>query len=160
MPQNKPSRAALRLVVASTVLVGAAYASAFLGERGSRIGAWLMALGSSGLVASTMALGALRSRADARRLTPLFVATFVVIFASLAAALLLPPDEGPSSTIVLGLPLRAAIVVYGIGIVPLLALPLAYALTFDESRLDPERIRSRARELAAESASGGDVPSA
>ena len=117
-----------------------------------------MALGASGLVASTMALGALRSRADARRLSPLFVATFVVIFASLAAALLLPPDEGPSSTIVLGLPLRAAIVVYGIGIVPLLALPLAYALTFDESRLDPDRIRGRARGLAGEAESGSDSP--
>ena len=119
-----------------------------------------MSLGSSGLVASTMALGALRSRADARRLTPLFVATFMVIFVSLAAALLLPPDEGPSSAIVLGFPLRAAIVVYGVGIVPLLALPLAYALTFDESRLDPERIRRRARELAGESESGGDAPPA
>ena len=119
-----------------------------------------MALGASGLVASTMALGALRSRRDARRLVPLFVATFVVIFASLSAALVLPPDEGPSSTMVLGFPLRAAIVLYGVGIVPLLALPLAYALTFDESRLDPDRIRRRARELAAEPEAGGDSPTA
>jgi hypothetical protein len=44
-----------------------------------------------------------------------------------------------------GLPRRAALVLYGVGILPALFLPLAYALTFRERTLDAgdiERIRA------------------
>ena len=125
-PTARTARAALRLTAASTAVIAAAYVCAFAGAPGARLGAWLMALGNAGLVASMMALGA-------RRLAPLFCGTFVVLFASLAAALVLPPNEAPGVHLVLGLPLRAAVVVYGIGILPLLVLPLAFALTFDKS---------------------------
>jgi type II secretory pathway component PulM len=51
-------------------------------------------------------------------------------------------------TLFLGLPPRAAVVLLGIGLLPLLVLPIAYALTFDEMTLneaDWEKIREAAR---------------
>jgi hypothetical protein len=124
------SRWPLRFVAASTVVIAASYACAIAGPAGARAGAWLMALGNAGLAASTMALGA-------RRLYGLCLATFAVIALSFTAALLLPANEAAGAWLVLGLPVRAAIVVYGAGILPLLVLPVAYALTFDDPRRGP-----------------------
>ena len=56
------------------------------------------------------------------------------------------------STLWLGLPARAAIVIYGIGLLPIVVLPVAYALTFESQTLtaeDIERVRSLAREIEA-----------
>jgi hypothetical protein len=52
----------------------------------------------------------------------------------------------------LGLPERAAIVIYGIGLLPIIVLPVAYALTFEAQTLsgeDVERVRELARENKA-----------
>jgi len=60
----------------------------------------------------------------------------------------LPANEGPASTLWLGLPLRAAIVIYGIGLMPVVVLPVAYALTFETQTLtadDVERVRELGR---------------
>jgi hypothetical protein len=61
-------------------------------------------------------------------------------------ALSLPANEGPKSSLFLGLPLRAAIVVYGIGLVPIVVLPVAYALTFETQTLSSEDVE-RVKEL-------------
>jgi hypothetical protein len=50
---------------------------------------------------------------------------------------------------VLGLPRRAAIVLYGIGLLPLFVLPVAYALTFDEMTLSEEDLERVRRAAAA-----------
>jgi len=61
--------------------------------------------------------------------------------------------------VVLGFPLRAAIVIYGVGLVPLVMLPVVYAMTFDEMTLsedDLARVREvRARLDAGRSADAG-----
>jgi hypothetical protein len=78
--------------------------------------------------------------------------TFLVVSGCFGAALLLPPDEGPGAALLLGLPLRTAIVLYGVGIVPLLFLPLAYAASFDADTLtdeDLDRVRRAAKERDA-----------
>jgi hypothetical protein len=80
--------------------------------------------------------------------------TFVVIVGGFAAALLLPA-EAAGARLVLGLPLRAAVVLYGVGLCPLLVLPLTYALTFDELTLRDEdlaRVRELGRQYAAANA--------
>jgi hypothetical protein len=136
-----------------------AYASVFAGDAGARVGPWLMALGVSGLTASVMALGALRGRSSSRTLAPLLVAAFAVIFASLAAGLILAPALAPGARLLFGLPLPAAIVVYGVGIVPLLVLPIVYARTFDESRLNADGIRRRAAEIVRENEARTAIPS-
>jgi hypothetical protein len=49
----------------------------------------------------------------------------------------------------LGLPARAAVVIYGIGLLPIVVLPVAYALTFDTQTLsadDVERVRAMGKE--------------
>ena len=72
------------------------------------------------------------------------------------AALALPATESPLSKLWLGLPARAAIVIYGIGLLPIIVLPVAYALTFETQTLnaeDVERVRELARENRARSES-------
>ena len=62
---------------------------------------------------------------------------FVLVGGGFLLALLLPPDtvNGPYW---LGLPRRAAVVLYGVGLLPLFVLPLAYAFTFDALTLSDE----------------------
>ncbi len=77
------------------------------------------------------------------------------------AALALPATEGPLSTLWLGLPARAAIVIYGVGLLPIVVLPIAYALTFETQTLsaeDVERVRALARENQAAIESGATEP--
>jgi hypothetical protein len=57
------------------------------------------------------------------------------------------------SRLFLGLPAGAAIVVYGIGLLPLVILPVAYALTFSAMTLtdaDLDRVRAAGARSAAE----------
>jgi hypothetical protein len=71
------------------------------------------------------------------------------------AALALPATEGPLSRLWLGLPARAAIVIYGVGLLPIFVLPIAYALTFETQTLSAEDVE-RVRKLARENQAAGD----
>jgi hypothetical protein len=144
-------------VVVATLFIAAGYASAFAGPAGARAGAWCMALGNAGLAAATMALGAGGRAGVSRSLRWILAGTFLVIFAGFAAALALPAAEYAGAPLLLGLPRRAAFVIYGVGILPLLILPVTYAVTFDESRLDPERVRRRVAELTGQGGGHRDV---
>jgi hypothetical protein len=67
-----------------------------------------------------------------------------VLLIGFGAALVMPA-ETRDSTLWLGLPPRAAVVLYGIGVLPLFVLPIAYALTFESLTLsdaDLERVRN------------------
>jgi hypothetical protein len=74
---------------------------------------------------------------------------WALISACFALALLLPPETGGGAeSLWLGLPRRAAIVLFGVGIVPLFVLPFVYAATFDALTLPEEelaRIRAAAK---------------
>jgi hypothetical protein len=104
-----------------------------------------MTIGIAFLCVGFMALGAAR---PGRSLGPLWIPlgfTFVVLVGGFGLALALPGAEGPATRLVAGLPPRAALVVYGIGLLPALVLPLGYALTFARFTLDAadiERIRA------------------
>ncbi|MBM3908692.1 MAG: hypothetical protein FJ363_11550 [Gemmatimonadetes bacterium] len=144
-------RLPLACLALSCAAIGGAYASSFLPGGAPVWAAWGVALGGAGALASMMALGATRRG----RVRPIALGvsalTFVVVAGAFGAALLLPP-EAPDAPLLLGLPVRAALVLYGVGIVPLLFLPLAYALSFDADTLDAgdlERVRRAARESAA-----------
>lgn len=147
-----PTRLALAALVLSCTAIAGAYALAFLPGGAPSWAAWGLALGSAGALSSMMALGAVRGG----RIRPVPLAasvlTFVVVAGSFGAALVLPANEGPGATLVLGLPLRAAIVLYGVGIVPILFLPLMYALSFDADTLSDdalERVRRAGTEQGA-----------
>lgn len=57
-------------------------------------------------------------------------------------------DVDASADLWMGLPRSSAIVVYGVGILPVLVLPLAYALTFEDRTLRKEDVE-RVRQLAS-----------
>jgi hypothetical protein len=73
------------------------------------------------------------------------------------AALIMPAESATEIVLWLGLPPRAAVILYGIGLLPLFLVPLAYAFTFEEQTLsdaDLERVlevaRERTRQMAAD----------
>ena len=100
-----------------------------------------------------MILGATRGDRGVGPLKIPFGFVILMLVIGFGAALTLPATEGPLSRLWLGLPARAAIVIYGIGLLPIFVLPIAYALTFDTQTLsaeDVERVRELARVNQAE----------
>ncbi|HEX4936365.1 MAG TPA: hypothetical protein VFV33_24455 [Gemmatimonadaceae bacterium] len=150
-------RTAIVATAASAASIALAYLSAFI-EGGTRWGTWCMVLGLALMVVSLMALGVSRGGGGVGRLAAPLAFTFVVLVGGFAAAHLLP-TEGAGARTLLGLPLRAAIVLYGIGVLPLVVLPLAYALTFDVMTLredDLARVRALGAEHATRHGTQGD----
>ena len=142
-------RIALGLIVASTLAIGVAYASAFAAGGAPRWGGWLFAAGTTGAVIATIALGAIRSGRGMGRLLVPFALMTLMLGAGFAALFALP-DPGAAEPLLLGLPIRAAILLYGIGLLPTIVLPVAYALTFTEQTLsaaDLARVLETARAL-------------
>lgn len=107
---------------------------------------WLLALGIPSALGGVMLLGAVRERGGVGRLAIPFAIAMVMLAVGFCLALGLPANEGPESSLLLGLPLRAAIVVYGIGLMPIIVLPVAYALTFETQTLNSEDVE-RVKEL-------------
>jgi len=136
------------LIALGAVLVAAAYGSAFLPGGAPPAAPWLMVGGIALGFVGFMVLGARRHGARLGRLRWVFAGVFALLVLCFSGALLLPASEGPASTLILGLPPRAALVVLGVGVLPALVLPVAYALTFDTQTLragDLESIQEAAK---------------
>ena len=147
-------RTLIRLLVASCGLVALSYAAVFAGAPGGWA-PWTLALGANGVIVSLMAIGAMRRDTLPRSLVWTFVGLFIFCAGCFVAALALPPAEGANGMLLFGLPLRTAIVLYGIGVVPIFVLPFAYALTFESSTLsegDLDRVRAAYAAVQAERA--------
>ena len=146
-PRTK--RVALVALVLSTCAIGAAYATAFAGGGAPRWAGWLFAGGTTGALMATLALGASRRDRGLGRLAAPFVVMALLLGGGFAAVFALPADLGAAEPLLLGLPRRAAIVLYVVGLLPILVLPVAYALTFSDQTLRPEdleRVLAAARE--------------
>ena len=145
-------KAALVVLFLCMAAIGAAFAAAIITGRIPAWNAWVMAVATSFAMVATMALGAARTGQRCGGLRHLFVpfaAVLLIMLGAFAAALLLPAAAEP---LLLGLPRRAAIVLFGIGVLPVLILPIAYALTFDDLTLteaDIERVRAAASDSEA-----------
>lgn len=142
-------RAALAVIFLATAAIGVAYAAAWLPGGAPEWTAWLLVIGTAAVLTAAMALGAQKA-GRVGRLGWVFAFVFLVIAGGFGAALLLPPADPADPALWLGLPPRAAIILYGIGVLPFFVVPVAYALTFDErtlSEADLERVRRAAREL-------------
>lgn len=142
------SPAGLRAFILSTVLAAVAYAAAFLPGGAPPWAPLLLAIGAVGTMVSAMALGAAR---PARSLGPLrwvFGLTFILLAAAFTLALLLPP-ESAGMRLWLGLPRRAAILIYGVGLLPVVLLPVAYVATFRRVTLSDEDMARFHARLAA-----------
>ena len=149
MAVDRTRRAALAVLVAAISAITIGYAAAFSRGGTPSWAPWLLALGIPGALGAIMVLGAARGRAGIGSLKIPFAFVVVVLALGFCAALALPATEGPLSTLWLGLPARAAIVIYGIGLLPIFVLPVAYAITFETQTLraeDVERVRALALE--------------
>jgi len=138
-------------LIAGLLALAAAYAVAAIRPEASAI-EWLTIVGISTSQAGMLAIGAARSGRLSQAAT---LATFTVLLVPLlgfGAVLLLSPETvaGPYW---LGLPRRAAIVLLGVGVLPMLVLPFAYAHAHRPDTLAPEQLaqlRRRAAELRGE----------
>jgi O-antigen/teichoic acid export membrane protein len=139
------ARTGLASLVLGTLAAAAAYFSAFLPGDPPLWGALAMVLGIALMSVGSMALGAARAGRRLGRLAWALAVTFVILLLCFGLALVLPGGGDRGAALWAGLPRRAALVLYGVGVLPALFLPLAYALTFREQTLDAgdiERIRA------------------
>lgn len=139
------TRAALTAFVVSCLAIAGASALAFLPGGAPAWAAWGVALGGPGTLSAVMLLGAARGGRVRLVVAVAIGLTFVVLAGAFGFALLWPAAEGAGGPLLLGLPLRTAVVLYGVGLVPMLFLPTAYAVSFDDETLtepDLERVRA------------------
>lgn len=147
-------RAALVALASGILAIAVGYAAAFLPGGAPPWAPWLLALGIPIALGAIMILGAARGRMGIGPLKYPFAFVVAVLAIGFCAALALPATDSALSRLWLGLPARAAIVIYGIGLLPIIVLPVAYALTFEAQTLsaeDVERVRELARENRARS---------
>ncbi len=141
-------RNSLLALLAGTLAIAAAYASAFLPGDPPGWAAWALAMGTATVMVSAGALGASRVDRGLGRLKLPFAIVFLIVAGGFALVLSMPGVDPANPALFLGLPPRAAVVLLGIGLLPLLVMPVAYALTFDDMTLnesDWERVREAAR---------------
>jgi len=146
---TKPRRAAVVVLFVSIAAMALAYAEALVTKGASRSAPWIAAIAVPIALTAIMILGAVRGDKDIGRLRIPFVFVALILIVGFLAALLLPASESPTSSLWLGLPARSAIVIYGIGVLPIIVLPVAYALTFETQTLNAEDVE-RVRELGRE----------
>ncbi len=150
---------ALTALIIGILAIAFGYGAAFL-PGGTPVWApWLLAVGIPLALGAIMILGAARGRMGVGSLKYPFVFVVSVLAIGFCAALALPATESSVSKLWLGLPARAAIVIYGIGLLPIIVLPVAYALTFESLTLSAEDVE-RVRELARENRSRTEGPPA
>ncbi len=152
---DRTRRLALGALIVGIVAIAVGYAAALLPRGTPTWAPWLLALGIPVALGAIMILGAVRGRMGIGPLKYPFAFVVAVLAISFCAALALPATESSLSKLWLGLPARAAIVIYGIGLLPIIVLPVAYALTFEAQTLSAEDVE-RVRELGRENKARGE----
>ncbi len=141
-------RLALASIAAAMIVIALCYASAFLPGGAPVWVAWPFMIATSVSLVAAMTLGAVRHGARLGPLTMPFALTLLILVAGFGLALMQPPPTA-ESRLWFGLPAGAALVLYGVGLLPVLVLPLAYALTFDRYTLSAEDLDRVRRQVAA-----------
>lgn len=141
----------LGLALAS-VLLAVGYAGAFLAQPSPGWAVWSTAMGTGLAFLALVALGAAR-HGDRPRAPWVLGLLAVVLLGGFAAMLLLPSPDPERPVLWLGLPPGAAVLVYGVGLLPFFLAPLSYATTFDHWTLREEDLK-RVREMALEREAG------
>jgi hypothetical protein len=127
---NRATGAGVALLTGGMLTIGAAYAATIAAGVAPAWAPWAVAVGGAAASVAMFVLGAAARGRVGRGVTALLVALFVLLVGAFWTALALPASESPRGPLLLGLPLRLGIVFWGVGFVPLFALPLAFALTF------------------------------
>lgn len=148
MKEDITKRIARLALTGALIAIAAGYASAFKPGGAPAWAPWLLAFGIPIALVAVMVMGAARDRGGIKKLTIPFVFVGVLLTLGFCLALGLPANESAQSSLILGLPLRAAIVIYGVGLIPIVVLPVAYALTFETQTLNAEDLE-KVRKLGA-----------
>ncbi|MEA2707114.1 MAG: hypothetical protein QOH22_1902 [Gemmatimonadaceae bacterium] len=152
--------AALIALCVAIAAIAIGYAAAFRQSGTPPWAPWLLALGIPISLGAIMILGAARGQKGIGPLKLPFLFVVAVLAIGFCAALALPATESPLAELWLGLPARAAVVIYGVGLLPIVVLPVAYALTFDTQTLsaeDVERVRLMGEENRKRASLGNDA---
>jgi hypothetical protein len=120
------------LFASGTIAIAVAYGATMLSGSAPDWASWCVAFGASATSVSLFMLGAASRGPVTRPIGWMFAALMLVLCGSFGAALAITAGEGASGTLFLGLPLRLAIVFYGVGFLPLLVLPIAFGFTFEK----------------------------
>lgn len=141
-------RFALAVIFLSMVAIAGGYAAAFLPGGAPPLASWIFALATAAMMVAMLLLGA------ARKDVPLggLVWVFVFCFAALAVGFglaLTAPEVTPDATLYFGLPQGAAVILFVVGLLPLLVLPIVYALTFEKTTLNTEELETLRARLEA-----------
>lgn|SRR5690349_19948298 len=145
---TKARRVAIVILFVSITAIAVAYGAALVTRGASTLAPWVAAIAIPLALTAIMILGAVRGDKGIGRLGIPFGFVALILIVGFLAALMLPANESATSDLWLGLPVRAAIVIYGIGVLPIIVLPVAYALTFETQTLtadDVERVRELGR---------------
>jgi hypothetical protein len=126
-------RFALGAVIGSVTAIAAMYGLVLLPGDPPALVPWVFAVAVATLVMAIQVLGATAGGRKLGWLAWVFGACFLILAGGLTAALLFTNVQA-GDRLWLGLPVGAAIVFYVVGLLPMLILPLAYALTFDDAR--------------------------
>ena len=153
---NMSRRASLLALMASMGLVGAGYVSAVLPFMPPVWSALTLLVGSVAGLLSVSLLGA-GERAEARRLRLPLGVVFVLLVGGVGAGLLLP-DAQAGDPLHGGLPLPAALLLYGAGLLPLLVVPLVYAWTFQGTGMEKVELAELVARARAAGVGGGSPP--
>ena len=131
-------RAGVIGLVLSLISIALAYLAVLVTGRTPPWAPWAYMIGMTTAMLATTILGAARRRGGVGPLAAPFAFIYLLLLGGFGAALLMAPETGADVPLWLGLPRRAAIVMYGIGVLPLFLLPFAYALTFDSMTLSED----------------------
>ncbi len=142
-------RLALATLVLGVGCIVLAYGSAWRSGGTPAWGIGLMIVGAAMLMSGMLALSAHRSGVPTRRATIVAVLLFAVLLLGFGLPMVLAPETA-TGPLFLGLPLRAAIEIYGVGLLPACFLPLLFAAEFRDEGLDQaslDRLRERCERL-------------
>src|SRR6185295_14996249 len=109
----------------SIAAIALGYGAAFTRSGTPQWAPWMLALGIPVAIGAIMILGAVRANRGIGALKYPFALVILILVIGFGAALALPSTDGPLSRLWLGLPARAAIVIYGVGLLPIIILPVA-----------------------------------
>lgn len=137
---------ALGALILGLLLAALAYVGAFVAGAAPEWSGWAMAVALVLTLPATLALGGHRS-GGGTTVTRAAWLLAVVLAAGFALAFVLPVEDA-TTALWGGLPPRAAVIVYGIGLLPLLFLPWAYARDCGRHDLDAATVKALAEECA------------
>ena len=144
--ESRVARGAVGGIFVGALAILVAYASAWFGI--PTWGAWSMIVGSALCMSGATAMGAANSHVRPARVAIAASFLFVVIVVGFGAPFFWPVVS-PETPLMFGLPLPVAIELFGVGLLPIMVLPILFAVEFKADGLDDVALAELRRRCAA-----------